>query len=156
MCFCFWFFQRKMLFEKRKMLMKRNKMMRRRRRRITKTTYSQTPKYMCLKFPVVLYNCMHIHAYTLHSFEYSQKCTDTVFWGAISIHIFQLRHARTRLDFNTQYNMPIKDRKCLNPYWINHLMYSKSFGVMLYWKNGNAIFIVLGIFCLLALSLFHS
>ena len=80
-------------------------MMRRRRRRITKTTYSQTPKYMCLKFPVVLYNCMHIHAYTLHSFEYSQKCTDTVFWGAISIHIFQLRHARTRLDFNTQYNM---------------------------------------------------
>ena len=89
--------------------MKRNKMMRRRRRRITKTTYSQTPKYMCLKFPVVLYNCMHIHAYTLHSFEYSQKCTDTVFWGAISIHIFQLRHARTRLDFNTQYNMRLSN-----------------------------------------------
>ena len=129
MCFCFWFFQRKMLFEKRKMLMKRNKMMRRRRRRITKTTYSQTPKYMCLKFPVVLYNCMHIHAYTLHSFEYSQKCTDTVFWGAISIHIFQLRHVRARLESN----MPIKDRKCLNQYWINHLMYTKLFGVMLYW-----------------------
>ena len=95
--------------------MKRNKMMRRRRRRITKTTYSQTPKYMCLKFPVVLYNCMHIHAYTLHSFEYSQKCTDTVFWGAISIHIFQLRHVRTSLELNTQYNIADKRYKMFKP-----------------------------------------
>ena len=110
--FAFGFFKEKCCLKKRKMLMKRNKMMRRRRRRITKTTYSQTPKYMCLKFPVVLYNCMHIHAYTLHSFEYSQKCTDTVFWGAISIHIFQLRHVRTSLELN----MPIKSRKCLSPY----------------------------------------
>ena len=95
--------------------MKRNKMMRRRRHRITKTTYSQTPKYMCLKFPVVLYNCMHIHAYTLHSFEYSQKCTDTDFWGAISIHIFQLRHVRARLELNTQYNIADKRYKMFKP-----------------------------------------